>query len=58
MKPFIFEVTRIKSADWATKEIIYESIIITVMAESEDSAREILYRFDINSHSTECRLLK
>ena len=45
MKSFIFEIEKVKSADWNTKKITYFLAHVSILAESEDEAREILWNF-------------
>lgn len=52
MKNFIFEIEKVKSADFSTKKITYIIAHLSVVAENEDEAREIVW----NMVDQSCRI--
>lgn len=57
-KLFSFELEKIKSGDFASREIVYEIAQISVVAENEDQAQEKVEFFLAHEPHVRIRLLK
>jgi hypothetical protein len=57
MKNFVFEISRIKSTDLYQPRPDIETIVVSVLAEVENDARDTLENFGIHAYSPDCKLL-